>query len=366
VSTHRLQRIHHRLVPPDSGQGWTAYLWLVYLSFFSIEWFFRPVSSVEIALSAATILAFLTLYFSAFRRRGRSALLHVAGMVTLGTAWAPFNAGSSVFFIYGASFAHQVGRTPRAITVVAAIALLAGSTAVWAQPVLFYWLPGVFVSIIIGLANIFFGEQQRRNAELRLTQAEVRRLARVAERERIARDLHDVLGHTLSLIAVKSELAEKLIERDPARAREELASLGATARQTLAEVREAIQGVREQDLSEALEQARLSLRAADVELTVDTDPKAELPARTQAMLALVVREAITNILRHADARSCAIRLTADRERPGYRLDITDDGGGRIRADGSGVAGMRARIESLGGELDLAAGGLHAWIPERTT
>lgn len=358
-----LLRLHRWLVPAASEQGWTAYLWLVYLGFFSIEWFFRPVSSTEALLAAASLVAFLALYFSGFRRRGLAALLHVAAMVALGMAWAPHNAGSSVFFIYGASFAFLVGRPRQALAVVIAIATLAGSTALWAQPVLFYWLPGVFVSIIIGLANIFSGEQSRRNAELRLSQAEVRRLARVAERERIARDLHDVLGHTLSLIAVKSELAEKLVERDPAQARQELASLGSTARKALAEVREAIQDVREQDLDEALEQARLSLRAADVHLEVDAGPGAELPARTQAMLALVVREAVTNILRHADARSCSIRLVADADRPGYRLDITDDGRGRIRADGSGVAGMQARIESLGGELDLAAGGVHAWIPE---
>ena len=284
-------------------------------------------------------------------------------MTALGLAWAPFNAGSSVFFIYAASFAYQVGPPRRAAGVVIGIALLAGSAALWAQPLLFYWLPGVFISLIIGAANIFFGEQQRKNAELRLSQAEVRRLARVAERERIARDLHDVLGHTLSLIAVKSELAEKLIEQDPIRARDELASLGATARQALAEVREAIQGEREQDFDEALEQVRLSLRAADIEPDIDAAPAAELRPRTQAMLALVVREAVTNILRHADARRCTIRLSPDRERPGYRLDIHDDGGGRIRPDGAGVAGMRARIESLGGELDLDAGCLHAWIPE---
>lgn len=365
MSDGTLQRLHRFLVPADSGQGWTAYLWLIYLSFFFVEWFFRPFGGVESALAVTTLIAFLILYFSAYRRRGRMALLHIVGIAALATIWAPFNSGSSVLFIYAASFAYQVGPPRRAALVVIGVALLAATTAIWAQPVLWYWLPGVFVSLIIGAANIFFGEQQRRNAELRLTQAEVRRLARVAERERIARDLHDVLGHTLSLIAVKSELAERLIERDPGRARDELATLGATARQALADVREAIQGEREQDLGDALEQVRLSLRAADVELDLDTAAAAELQPRTQAMLALVVREAVTNILRHADARRCLIRLIADDERTGYRLDIRDDGGGRIRPDGAGVSGMRARIESLGGELNLDAGRLQAWIPGGT-
>jgi len=365
VSDGIVHRLHRFLVPPDSGQGWTAYLWLIYLCFFFIEWFFRPIGAVEGLFAAATLAVFIALYFSAFRRRGRVAYWHIAGMTALALAWAPFNAGSSVFFIYAASFAHQVGPPRRAAGVVIGIALLAASAALWAQPLLFYWLPGVFVSLVIGAANIFFGEQQRKNAELRLSQAEVRRLARVAERERIARDLHDVLGHTLSLIAIKSELAEKLIEQDPIRARDELASLGVTARQALAEVREAIQGEREQDLGEALEQVRLSLRAADVELEIDAGCAGELPPRTQAMLALVMREAVTNILRHADARCCTIRLATDPVRPGYRLEIRDDGGGTIRAEGAGVTGMRARIESLGGELELGAGRLIAWIPEIT-
>lgn len=358
-----LRRFHRWLVPPESEQGWTAYLWLVYLSFFFIEWFFRPVDAVELALGALTIAVFLVLYFSAFRRRGAAALAHVVAIAALGVAWAPFNSGSSVLFIYAASFAHLVGRPRQTVWIVIGIATLAAVVALWAQPVLFYWLPGVFISLVIGSANIFFGEQQRKNAELRLSQAEVRRLARVAERERIARDLHDVLGHTLSLIAVKSELAGRLVDTDPDRAREEIESLGSTAREALAEVREAIQGVREQDLADALEQARLSLRAADVELTLDTDGAPDLPARTQAMLALILREAVTNILRHADARRCTIRLGPDKEGAGSVLEIRDDGRGTIKPEGSGVAGMRARIESLGGELELGAGRLCAHIPE---
>ncbi len=363
MSRGTLRRLHETLVPPDSGQGWTAYLWLVYLGFFFIEWIFRPIGPIEATLGALSIAAFLVLYFSAFRRRGKAALLHIAGIAGLALAWAPFNAGSSVLFIYAASFAHQVGRPRRAALVVAGIALLAATVALWAQPVLHYWLPGVFVSIVIGAANIFFGEQNRRNAELRLTQAEVRRLARVAERERIARDLHDVLGHTLSLITVKSELAGRLIDHDPERAAAEVRSIHDSARTALAEVREAISGFREQTLDQAFEHIRASLRAVDVELQLDLDPKAVLEPRHEAMLALVIREAATNVIRHSDARTCRVRLA--RDEAGVRLQISDDGGGSIRADGGGIQGMRARIESLGGHLVIAENGkqLTASIPE---
>ena len=359
----RLRRLHERLVPPGTGIGWTAYLWLVYLAFFFIEWFFRPMTPPEAAAVAVTLTVFLALYFSAFRRRGLVALLHITGIAALGVAWADISAGSSVFFIYAASFAYCVGPPRVSVWVVAGIAALAAAVAVVVDPTLFYWLPGVFISIVIGAANIFFGEQHRRNAELRLSQAEVRRLARVAERERIARDLHDVLGHTLSLISVKSELAGRLLDRDPDRARDEIASIRESARNALAEVREAIGGFREQTLDQALEHARTSLRAADVELEFERDPDLPLSRQHEAMLALVIREAATNIIRHGDARRA--RIVLERDEGGYRLAVTDDGAGRIRADGGGIQGMRARIESLGGTMTIDDNGktIVARVPE---
>jgi len=361
----RLGRLHDRLVPAESGQGWVVYLWLIYLAFFFVEWVFRPVSVPEAGLAAATMAVFLVLYFSAWRRKGMATLAHIAAIAALGAAWTPFNAGASVLFVYAASFAFRVGPPRRALTVVLAVAAIAGLVGLWSQPVLHYWLPSVFVSQVIGIANIYFGERERHNAELRLTQAEVRRLARVAERERIARDLHDVLGHTLSLITVKSELAGRLIERDPDRARDELASIEHSARTALSEVRQAISGFNEQTLEQALEQARLTLRAADVDLELEIDTEPDLPQAHQAMLSLVIREAVTNVLRHAAARVCRIRLSND-DSGELRLEIADDGRGSIRPDGSGVQGMRARIEALGGEFHVENRGgvrLVARIPQ---
>jgi len=350
----KLRRFNaHRLLPPDEPQGGAVYLWLLYLSFFFVEWWFRPVSALEYALVALTLVVFLALYFSAWWRSGANALAHIAGMVALGAVWTPFNSGSSVLFIYGASFAHRVAAPRRAAALVVGIAAFAGLVAWWSQPVLFYWLPGVLVSLMIGGANIYFAERERHNAELRLSQAEIKRLARVAERERIARDLHDVLGHTLSLITVKSALAARLLESDPKRARSEIQSVERTARHALSEVRSTIGGLHEQSLDEALAHVEASLRAADIELKLEREPGIEFKPQTQAMLALVIREAVTNILRHAEARHCRIALVGDG--PDARLEIADDGRGGLKPDGSGVQGMRARVESLGGELDVESG-----------
>jgi len=346
-----IKRLHERLIPPETEQGWMPYLWLVYLSFFFVEWFFRDVSALELLLTLLSIVAFLALYFSAFRRSGLVALWHMIGMVSLGVIWSWFNSGSSVFFIYAASFAFLVGRPRTSLTLVLIIAALAGVVSMLLQPVIYYLVSGVAFSIIVGLATIYSGEQQRQNAELRLTQAEVRRLARVAERERIARDLHDVLGHTLSVIAVKSELAARLVDSKPTQAEEEMRSVQDTARQALADVREAIGGIRTQDLDEAIEQVRSGLRAANVELEFKRDPDLVLSPQREAMLALVIREATTNVIRHARASVCRIALTQQTDGE-VLLDISDDGQGRIKPDGGGIQGMFARIEALGGRLDI--------------
>ena len=364
----RLLALHRWLLPPQLGLGWLPYLWVIYLGFFFIRYFFRQPDALEIGAVIATMVAFLLLYFSAYRRRGLIALLHVALLAMLAVAWTPFNPGSSVFFIYAASFAYLTGPPRRSAWVVAGVGILAALSAWLAQPVLWFWLPGAAVSVIIGVANIFFGENERKNAELRLSQAEIKRLAKVAERERIARDLHDVIGHTLSLIVVKSALASRLLEQDPDQAKTEIQSIEATARSSLQEVRTAISGLREQSLAEALDQITLAMRSADIELQLDVDDELNLSARDAAMLGLVIREACTNVIRHANARRCRISLHRDAGNSKLLLDISDDGGGHIRADGSGIQGMRARLESLGGELQLdtkRGSHLHGWVPLST-
>ena len=360
------RRIHQFLLPKEHNLGWTPYLWLVYLSFFFIDWFFDPPGAGQNMLAAVTLSLFLLLYFSAYRRKGLVALAHIMAILALAVMWTPFNTGASVLYIFAAAFVYRVGSFRTNLLLLAAIVVLASCIAPFAPIPLIFWLPAAVVGTMIGLANLFFAQNERKNAALRLSQAEVRRLARVAERERIARDLHDVLGHTLSLITVKSELAGRLIETDPARAGDEIRSIEQIARTALAEVREAISGIQEMTLAEALEQARLSLQAVDVLLETEIDPSIELPQQTEAMLALVVREAVTNIIRHADARNCTIRLVQDPAGKQHHLEIRDDGRGHIRADGNGVQGMRARVESINGELSIPeskrGGHLIAHIP----
>ena len=350
--TKRLVSLHHWLLPPTTEVGWMPYLWLVYFGFFWLQYLFVPIGQTELKLALASNALFLIIYFSAFRRSGRTALLHVLALAALGLVWAPFNIGANAFFVFAGAFAMLVGPPRQAWTLLIGLLAAVGLLGLVAQPQPWFWLPGLLGTFVVGAANIHFAVQERRNAALRLSQSEVRQLARVAERERIARDLHDVLGHRLSVIVLKSELAGKLLEHDPARARVEITEVERSAREALSEVREAIAGYRERSLAAELEQARLALTSADVDLDLRLDKSLTLDAQTEAVLALVIREAVTNIIRHARAHRCWIYLTRPEPDAELVLEIGDDGGGRIRPEGGGVDGMRARIEALGGLFRL--------------
>jgi len=188
---------------------------------------------------------------------------------------------------------------------------------------------------------------QEKDAALRLSHDEVRRLAATAERERIGRDLHDLLGHTLSLITLKLELSRKLFDRDVEAARREVEEAEKVARHALAEVRCAVTGIRATDLAAELASARLLLESSRVHLDYGELP-ADLPGDIERGLSLVLREAVTNIARHAGASQARIEMT--RERGGVCLQISDNGRGGIESDGNGLSGMRERVHALGGTL----------------
>jgi two-component system sensor histidine kinase DesK len=206
--------------------------------------------------------------------------------------------------------------------------------------------------VSIGILMTAFGRIARANRELHETREELARLAVSEERLRIARDLHDLLGHSLSVIALKSELAGKLVEREPARAAAELDDIQAVTRTALAEVREAVQGYRRLTLAEALESAQAALAAAGIDCDLaDTD--VTLPAEVDAVLAWAVREGTTNVIRHSHAMHCAIRVRADGDRAA--LEMEDDGSAAPTVSrGSGLSGLRERAERVRGELEAGA------------
>lgn len=205
------------------------------------------------------------------------------------------------------------------------------------------------------------------NVRLARVQAEKERLAADAERERIARDLHDLLGHTLSVIVLKSELASKLATRDPERAAQEIREVERISREALGEVRSAVRGYQGSGLSAELARSKLALHTAGVRLDLDAEPLT-LPAEVEYAMEMVLREAVTNIVRHARARLVTVRLA--RQGRQWVLDIADDGQGRgDAAEGTGLTSMRERVRAAGGQFSLGRAGptgttLRASFPPR--
>jgi two-component system sensor histidine kinase DesK len=216
------------------------------------------------------------------------------------------------------------------------------------------WEEG-FVVLLAGLASAVFCMLLDTVAELRRTRLELARVAVAEERERFSRDLHDLLGHTLSVMVVKAEAVRRLAARDPDAAAEHAADIERIGRRALVDVRQAVDAMRAPSLDEELDGARAALASAGITVTVDRDG-ATPAGRADEVLAWVVREGATNVLRHSGASSCRIEMTA---REGtIALVIRDDGTGAPRTPASragGLDGLRDRLQAVGGEL--------AWDPD---
>jgi two-component system, NarL family, sensor histidine kinase DesK len=351
-----------RLMPKNNTMGWAAYALLGYLGFFLIDPIMNHSGLITWAWTALGMVLFLTMYFSLYWVCGWKLTAISLGVAALGMAYLPFNSGASCFFIYAASFLAFEEKASTSFKYIAGIAVVLAVELYLLHAPYVGWFVDVGLLLIIGTLNVYFSQHGRAQKKLLRAQEEIEHLAKMAERERIARDLHDVLGHTLSIIVLKSELASKLAEVDPARAKAEMADVEQTARTALAEVRQAIGGYRSNGLVAELAQARATLETAGVTVECDQTP-VTLPATQESVLALAVREAVTNVVRHAHAGRCRLELRAG---DGVcRLSIQDDGLGGFQPEGNGLTGMRQRVEALGGTLRRETQGgtrLHITLP----
>src|SRR5258708_11252839 len=291
---------------------------------------------------------FLFLYFGLFILVHPRSLVHIAVMMLLGLLYQPFNGGACTFFIFAAAMLpFSVGSQAASfagLLAVGATGAIEGLLLHIHGWQLFY---SALFPVIIGAGNTFFAERNRMNRKLRKANDEIEHLAKVAERERIARDLHDVLGHTLSVIILKSELAGKLMDRDPRRAGNEIREVEQISRQALSEVRDTIRGYRCQGLEVELARAKSTLETAGVEVKFEA-ARVALAALQESVLSMAVREAVTNVVRHAHARTCTLRL--EQRNGSCYLAIEDDGRGGFENEGNGLRGMRERVEMIGGTL----------------
>lgn len=345
---------------PWARWGWLlAAIWLVFLVF--------PAAAVieattgqpgRRALLLALFILFAVVYVWGFIR-GQTSLycgwdttgrLIVFGtfitmaaiMAIIMAAIGPEALGMSPFLASLAAFSFpDPWPTPGVVAVV-----LGTAGGLWAAGVLTQVWPFVILPALIG----FFGLLLRR-----MTLSDERRqvlhrsLAVSAERDRVARDVHDVLGHSLTVVSLKADLAERLVDIDPKRAKAELADIRSLTRQSLAEIRATVAGLRVARLSDERASAATALHDAGIEADLPEDGDVVDPAH-RITIAWVLREAVTNVIRHSGARRVEVTWG-----PTW-LEVADDGRGlRGRKEGTGLTGVRERVGQAGGRMELGDG-----------
>jgi two-component system sensor histidine kinase DesK len=282
---------------------------------------------------------------------GALAALAVGLSIAFGDDWL----GLLVYLSVAVALALPAPVALAAIALVAAIALaITGGIEVAVQVVAF------------GLILIAVRRLMELVRELEATRAQVAELAAREERFRLSRDLHDLLGHNLSLITLKSELARKLLGRDPEAAAGEVRDIESVARSSLQEARAVVRGLRRTSLAHELESAQEVLESAGVDVSIQTTA-GPLPVSVETLLGFAAREGATNVVRHSGARRCEI--TVGRRGDVAALEVRDDGvgGGSSGREGSGLRGLAERMAEAGGTLEACAGedggfGLVARVP----
>lgn len=341
---------------PWARFGWLmAVIWLVFLIYPVIA-LLRSAAPLEwVVVGWVALVAFVVLYVTGFMHgmRGGGGLgrppstrqwLTFVALIACALISIPAEGGSALSFLpFVMSFAsYGLTRVWHWITTIAAVTVTA--LCVFLLPGGLSYLSVLAIVALLGVVNtvstwliLRSGEAERLGLELATSEG----------REAVARDVHDLIGHSLTVVGLKAQLARRLMDTDPERAKAELADIEQLTAEAIAGVRSTVAGARVTTLVEQLASSRDSLRAADIELHVEGEPSALSPV--QAITASwILRETTTNTLRHSQARTVRVLLA-----PG-RLVIEDDGVGAGVADGNGIRGMRERAAGAGAAFVLGA------------
>jgi len=346
-------------------------IWLVYLIEPLVRaWREDSLAVRTLGVVAVGLFAAIFIWFFAVFRQARQARrdtpawwgwASVAAMFALSLAITPA-IGESALGMFAFIAVVALFALPKRPALALAAALVLAPSVV--PPLVPGWEPRYDLSFSIFLAClIVFGVTQllQRNSELAAAREEIARLAVADERNRLARDLHDLLGHSLTVVAVKAELAGRLVRVSPERAEEEIGDVQRLARQSLRDVRAAVAGYAQASLAAEIAGAQAALTSAGIEAELPEDVE-QVPPERRELFGWVVREGVTNVVRHSGAKRCRIRVTP------REVEVTDDGhgpgpasagwqlpagdAGAADGTGRGLAGLRERAEAAGGSLSV--------------
>jgi two-component system sensor histidine kinase DesK len=338
----------------NKRDGWLAFN-LVYLAFFFTGWIWDSPSRNDVIAAVIAVAVFLPVYFDAYGGSKPRYVVNAAIMEVIAWAMAPFAGIHGVFHVYACvQCAFQRPRR-RALWLIGAFTL---AHVAFGLTFLDPWYAmgfDIMFGLVIGIACIAAADGIEREQRLRRSRVLERQRATLAERERIAHDLHDLLGQTLTTVALKAEVAGRFIERDPERAKQEFDDVAQAARTALSEIRSAVYDMTATSVENEIELARQALTAAGVELDVSSDLPPLAPPVGKA-LGLTIREATTNIVRHSGADAASIKIGRDGSALSLTVADNGHGGGDKPGEGSGLQGLKKRVAALGGETAIERDG----------
>lgn len=335
-----------------SRYGKAPFFWMLSFVIFGWKYLYETPGTFELAMIVLSICLFLPIYLYSFWISGWRAVFCIVVILSLGLGWANYNFGGSSFVIFAATMCSRFQQKRDAYLGLFLVLATAALVSYVMKFPTYFWIPAVIFSIPSAMGAIIGERLGRANEKLFRKQEEIEHLAALAERERIARDLHDLLGHTLSVITLKAELAKKLFDKDSAACKKEIIDIEQTARQALAEVRSAVLGYRDTGLAHELRGAKNTLDSAQVQLESEVDV-VQLPAAIENIIALALREAVTNIIRHSNASACHLSLKLIEQ--DIHFHISDNGFRDAQKTpeiekGNGLTGMSERVRAMGGKM----------------
>lgn len=324
-----------------------AWVYLINLVFYFIPLYFMPLEPIKLSLVLAALVPFIGCYFWAYNSTSQKAIYPIVAMIILACLVTPLSSGSLSFFSFCGFFIGFFYSLKRAFAGFIAISIiLLGLNIIVGFEHHMFVLYGMLIVFAVGV----FGVMERRRQQLKRQQQqsrdEIHSLATMLERERIARDLHDIMGHSLSSIALKAELADKLVAANQLDlARQQLQELCLIARESLTQVRDTVSSYKHKGLDSSLSPLLQSLRDKGITVQLEGDiPK--LDTNTEGQLILILTEWVSNMLKHSQAQHCCIHFSQQ----GTELEIImeDDAKALPLNEGNGIKGIRERVNALGG------------------
>lgn len=330
------------------GYGW---VWWVFSLYYFIPVFYTPFDWFKHSMMIGAYVLFIVLCVIITRTRPQRVWLPIASLLLLAVLITSVTPGSSTFLTYACFFIGLYFPTRQLILWFAATGLIIlGLQLYYQYPVPYFVFPALTGAIAVGCVGVI--EQFRQHTRLKEQQShlEIRQLAMIAERERIARDLHDLLGHTLSSIALKAELAEKLLKQEKyTEGEQHLTELNKIARDTLSLVRQTVSGYKHRGLAGEVVQLCEQLRENHFVVELEGELP-QLSARAETALILALKELTTNVLRHSQGSQCTLHFAHVENR--LVVTLCDNGKVDSLAEGNGLRGIRERLHALAGSLTI--------------